>query len=247
MLLPDPGLLRGAGVRLQRQRPTRTGGRTAARAASNFDYARRTVDESVFNDKEYIAVDNTPTNPHHGRLYVTYTKFHVLASGFSAYCPLQLSYTDTVSQADLTLTTFSHTPISPDAPGSKGVGASANQFSVPVVEPDGTLHVGFVNEQCNSSFDPHLLFQKSMDGGASFLAHAVQIDKPGQYADFRDAALDDTLPPTAIRVPNTISIVQQGGVLTYVYQNNIQRGRTKADISYQQSSEGGGTGPTPAS
>ncbi len=218
---------------------TWTGGRTAARAASNFNYTKGTVDESVFNDKEYLAVDNTPTSPHYGRLYVTYTTFHTLASGFSDYCPLQLSYADTVNQANPALTTFSHTPISPDDPGGKGVGASANQFSVPVVEPDGTLDVGFVNEQCNTSYDPHLLFQTSKDGGASFLPHAVQIDKPGQYADFKDAARDDTLPPTAARLPNTVSMVQQGGVLTYVYQNNIDRGRTRADISYQQSTDGG--------
>ncbi len=218
---------------------TWTGGRTAARAASNFDYAKRTVDESVFNDKEYIAVDNTPTSPHYGRLYVTYTKFHVLPSGFSDYCPLQLSYTDTVNRLNPALTTFAHTPISPDAPGAKGVGSSANQFSVPVVEPDGTLDVGFVNEECNTSYDPHLLFQTSTDGGATFLPHAVQIDKPGQYADFKDAARDDTLPPTKVRVPNTISMVEQGGVLTYVYQNNVQRRRTQADISYQQSTDGG--------
>ena len=74
---------------------TWTPGRQAARAASNFDYATGTVDDSIFNDKELIAVDNTPTSPHYGRIYVTYTKFHMLPSGFSDYCPIQLSYTDT--------------------------------------------------------------------------------------------------------------------------------------------------------
>jgi hypothetical protein len=53
---------------------TWTPGRQAARAASNFDYTTGTVDDTIFNDKEYIAVDNTPTSPHYGRLYVTYTK-----------------------------------------------------------------------------------------------------------------------------------------------------------------------------
>jgi hypothetical protein len=42
---------------------TWTPGRQAARAATNFDYGTGTVDASVFNDKEYIAVDNHPVEP----------------------------------------------------------------------------------------------------------------------------------------------------------------------------------------
>ena len=71
---------------------------------------------------------------------------------------------------------------------------------------NGALDVGFVSEDCNDSFDPHVLFQRSTDGGASFLPQAVQVDKPGQYTDFLDAAKDDTLPPTSFRAPNTPSI-----------------------------------------
>ncbi len=218
---------------------TWTPGRAAAIAASNYNYTTGEEDDSIFNDKELIAVDNTPTSPHYGRLYVTYTKFHVQPSGFSDYCPLQLSYTDTVNMANPSLTTFQQTKIQPDRPGGNGTGTSANQFSTPVVGPDGTLNVGFVSENCNDSFDPHLLFQRSSDGGRTFLPHAVQIDKRGQYRDFRDAGLDDTLPPTSFRAPNTISMAYDSGVLTYVYQNNINRRRSKADISYQQSRDGG--------
>lgn len=220
---------------------TWTPGRQAARAASNYDYTTGTVDESVFNDKELLAVDNTPTSPHYGRVYITYTKFHILPSGASDYCPLQLSYTDSVPTSDPSLTTFHHTAIQPDAPGANGVGSSANQFSVPQVERNGALDVGFVSEDCNDSFDPHLLFQKSTNGGNSFLAHAVRIDKAGQYKDFKDAAKDDTIPPTAFRAPNTPSLAYSPttGTLLYVYQNNINRPTSAADISYQLSVDGG--------
>ena len=85
--------LRGPRLQVGRQRPTWTPGRQAAVAATNFDYTAE-VDESIFNDKELIAVDNTPTSPHYGRIYVTYTKFHIQPDGSSDYCPLQLSYTD---------------------------------------------------------------------------------------------------------------------------------------------------------
>jgi hypothetical protein len=217
---------------------TWTPGRQAARAASNFDYSTRTVDDSLFLDKELIAVDNTPSSPHYGRIYVTYTKFHLQPDGFSDYCPIQLAYTDAIPTANPVLSTWSHTAIQPDNPGGDGTGSSADQFSDPVVEKNGTLDVGFVSENCNDSFDPHLLFQKSTDGGHTFLPSAVQIDKPGQYADF---GADDTLPPTAFRAPNTPSLAYspRTGSLLFVYQNNINRPNSAADISYQTSSDGG--------
>ena len=220
---------------------TWTGGRNAARAASNFDYATRTVDDSIFNDKELIAVDNNTSSPHYGRVYVTYTKFHLTPSGFSDYCPLQLSYTDSIPTTNPVLSTWSHTAIQPDTPGGSGTGSSANQFSDPVVENNGTLDVGFVSENCNDSVDPHLLFQRSTDGGLTFLPSAVQIDKPGQYADFTDGSGSDTLPPTNFRAPNTTSLAYspKTGSLLFVYQNNVNRPTSQADISYQTSSDGG--------
>jgi hypothetical protein len=218
---------------------TWTPGRQAARAASNFDYATRTVDESIFNDKEYIAVDNTPTSPHYGRLYVTYTKFHIAADGSSDYCPIQLSSTDAVPTADPSQAVFTHTPVVPDAPGAGGVGESANQFSVPQVEKDGTLDIGYALEECNTSLDHGFRFQKSTDGGASFLPSPVHVDKPGQFVDNPDPG--DLLGPTAFRAPNTLSIDYSAktGTLTYLYQNFINGAVSGADISVQQSHDGG--------
>jgi len=220
---------------------TWTPGRQASRAASNFDYVARTVDDSIFNDKELITVDNYPSSPHYGRIYVTYTKFHLQPDGFSDYCPIQLSYTDAIPTTNPLLAVWAHTAIQPDDPGSGGIGSSANQFSDPVVEKNGTLDVGFVSENCNDSVDPHLLFQKSTDGGLTFLSTAVQIDKAGQYQDFMDGAGSDTLPPTRFRAPNTTSLAYSArtGTLLYVYQNNINRATSMADISYQTSKDGG--------
>jgi hypothetical protein len=220
---------------------TWTPGLQAARAATNFNYTTGNVNTAIFNDKDYIAVDNTPTSPHYGRLYVGYTKFHLLPNGFSDYCPLQLAYTDTVNMANPSLTVFQHTAIQPNNPGGNGLGRSANQYFTPQVEPDGALDVAFMQEACNNSVDAHVLFQRSTDGGQSFLPHAVQVDKPGQYKDFIDPAKDDTLPPTAFRAPNTPSLAfdARTGSLTYLYQNNINRAVSKADISFQRSTDGG--------
>ena len=218
---------------------TWTPGRQAAVAATN--YVNGQVDESIFNDKELIAVDNNSSSPHYGRIYVTYTKFHLQPDGFSDYCPLQLSYTDSIPTQNPALTSWSHTAIQPDNPGGDGTGSSANQFSDPVVESNGTLDIGFVSENCNDSIDPHLLFQRSTDGGQTFLANAVQIDKAGQYTDFDDGTGSDTIPPTHFRAPNTPSLAYspRTGKLLFVYQNNINRPASAADISYQTSTDGG--------
>jgi hypothetical protein len=220
---------------------TWTPGRQAARAATNFDYVTGTVDDSIFNDKELIAVDNNPGSAHYGRIYVTYTKFHLQPSGFSDYCPIQLSYTDSIPTANPLLSTWAHKAIQPDNPDGDGTGSSANQFSDPVVENNGTLDVGFVSENCNDGVDPHLLFQRSTDGGQTFLPSAVQIDKPGQYADFVDGSGSDTIPPTHFRAPNTTSLAYSPttGKLLFVYQNNVNRPTSAADISYQTSTDGG--------
>ena len=113
-------------------RPGRPGGRPPGRRPTSTT-PPGTVDDSIFNDKELIAVDNTPTSPHYGRVYVTYTKFHLLPSGSSDYCPLQLSYTDTIPTANPSLTTWSHTAIQPDDPGGDGTGCVGQ----PVQRPGG--------------------------------------------------------------------------------------------------------------
>jgi hypothetical protein len=85
----------------------------------------------------------------------------------SDYCPIQLSYTDTIPTANPSPTVFNHTPVVPDAPGTGGLGESANQHSQPQVERSGALDI-------------------------SFLASPVTVDKPGQFVDNPDPA--DLLP-----------------------------------------------------
>src|SRR5438105_12671724 len=75
---------------------TWTPGAQAAIAATNFDYATGDVDTSIFNDKEYIAVDNNPGSPFFGRIYVSYTRFHIAPDGSSDSCPIQLSFTASI-------------------------------------------------------------------------------------------------------------------------------------------------------
>jgi hypothetical protein len=219
---------------------TWTPGRESALAATNFNYSTGTVDTSIFNDKDYITVDNYPNSPHYGRLYVTYTKFHIQPNGFSDYCPIQVAYTDNVPTFNPSLTVFGHVPVVPDNPGGNGKGPSANQFSVPVVEKNGTLDISYVIEECNTSLDHHFYLRKSLNGGASF-SGPLGVDKPGQFVD--NPNLADLLPNKAFRAPNTESLAYSPatGTLVYMYTNYKNMTKSGGNIVAQVSHDGGYT------
>jgi hypothetical protein len=138
------------------------------------------------------------------------------------------------------LTTFQHTAVVADNPGGNGLGPSANQDSQPVVEPNGTLHVSYVEEECNTALDHHLFIRNSTDGGATF-GNSVQIDKPGQFKDNPD--LNDLLPNKKFRAPiaPSLNFNTATNTLAFMYQNNIDRNRSGANISVQTSTDGGKT------
>jgi hypothetical protein len=218
---------------------TWTPGRQRALVASNYDYSTGTVDDSIFNDKEYLTVDNYPLSPNFGRIYVSYTKFHIQPDGFSDYCPIQLAYTDNVPAFDPSQTVFQHTAVVPDNPGGNGKGPSADQFSVPVVERDGSLDISYVTEECNTSIDHNFKFQKSFDGGATFLPHPVTLTSPATFKDNPDPA--DQLPPKHFRATNTESLAYSPatGTLVYMYTNYINMATSGGDIVAQRSTDGG--------
>jgi hypothetical protein len=201
------------------------------------------IDASVFNDKPLIAVDNTPSSRHYGRIYVTYTKFHMTGGSFahSDYCPVQSAYTDAIPTSDPTTSVWHNTAISPDDPGGSGTGASANQFSAPVVDNHGGLDVAFVHEDCNTSYDRGLFFARSTDGGMSF-GPPVQVNRPGEWID--NPNRQDQLPGKGhTRFPNTVSLAYDAtrSRLVYMEQNAIGAGSSGANISVQTSNDFGAT------
>jgi hypothetical protein len=218
---------------------TWTPGRQSGLVASNFDYTAGTADPSVFHDNNQVTVDNNPSSLHYGRVYVTHVKFHLLPSGFSDYCPVQLDYTDNVPTANPRLTVFQHTNVVPDQPNGPGTGPSANQWPRPQVESNGTLDIAYALEDCNSGLDQHFELQKSSNGGASFRLHPVQIDHPREFKDNPD--LGDVLAPTKFRAPASpgFSFNATTGMLGFDYQNNRVRATSGANISFEQSADGG--------
>jgi len=218
---------------------TWTPGRQAAIAATNYNATTGLVDLHSFNDKEYITIDNHPTSPWYGRLYVSWTRFHILDDGSSDTCPIKLAYTDVVPTFDPSKTVWKQTNVVADRPGAGGLGFSANQFSVPVVEKGGALDIAYMLEECNTGLDHGMRFKKSTNGGANF-GTAVRVDKPGQWKDNPDSG--DLIPNTAFRTPNTISLAysETTGTLAFGYTNYIH-GQGNGDIDVSLSHDGGST------
>jgi hypothetical protein len=211
----------------------------AAVIASNLQ-SNGSANALVFYDKELLAVDNSPTSRHYGRLYATYIRFHMRPDGFSDTCPVRLAYTDRVPTRDPSRATWRHVSVVPGHIGAGGTGSSANQWATPVVDERGALDVAYVTENCNSGIDSGLYFKRSTNGGRSF-GGRVRIDKPGQFADNPDP--DDRLAPkhAPIGLSPSLAVNRVTGSLNYVFQNNVNAGSSGADISYVQSTDHGRT------
>jgi hypothetical protein len=198
------------------------------------------IDASVFNDKELMAVDNSPSSPYFGRIYVTYVKFHMNGGSYarSDYCPVKAAYTDAIPTANPSSSVWQHTDVVPDAPGDDGRGLTANQFATPVVDDEGGLDVAFVSEDCNTSYDRMLLFSRSTDGGESF-GDVVRVDQPGEWID--NANRNDNLPGKGdVRFPGTLGFAYDAtrGRLIVLALNAIA---DSSSISAQYSDDFGAT------
>ncbi len=128
---------------------------------------------SVFNDKPYITVDNNPNSPFYGRLYVTWTRF--LSDQFGSFIesPIFFAFSDDggktfsqpkeISGSNLTLCA------NPLIPANTGK-CNEDQFSSPIVAPDGTLYVAFENDEFQGApnFRNQYLIVRSKNGGQTF-------------------------------------------------------------------------------
>jgi hypothetical protein len=148
------------------------------------------ANKAIFWDKEYIAVDNTPTSPHFGRIYVTATKFVNALQGAYDRSPIAIAWSD-----DGGATFTAPTIISGADPGCKfQTTGEANvcdedQFSIPEVASDGTVYVHYLNFQnedeweAPEEFDSSIMVIKSTDGGESWSA-------PKRVVDLEDGGTD---------------------------------------------------------
>ncbi len=130
---------------------------------------------TVFNDKPYIAVDNNPTSPFFGRLYVTYTRFLFNQFGRYLESPIFLAFSDDGGRTfsrPAEISGSSATLCSQPFVTPRNIGiCNEDQFSSPVVGVDGTVYVTFENGehvQTPADFRNQYLVVRSTDGGVSF-------------------------------------------------------------------------------
>jgi hypothetical protein len=149
-----------------------------------------------FLDKEWIAVDNTPSSPHFGNIYIVYQQYRIESEVFDEsptmlvksedggrrwtqpveisgrnprFCTFQDDADDSANASGPS--SAQGTTEGPDDPFA----CDQDSFSYPVVAPDGTLYIQFDNEQNSQAYeapqryDSQVMLVKSTDGGDTFV------------------------------------------------------------------------------
>jgi hypothetical protein len=150
------------------------------------------ANNAVFWDKEWMTVDNYESSPYFGRIYVTGTRFLNGLQGSYAESPIYLSYSDDggVTWSDPAEISGSHPSCTfQSTPPFESTECDEDQFSIPVVAPDGTLYVHYHNYQNDAAweegdlFDAQIMLVSSTDGGETFTG-------PLQVAQLEDGLAD---------------------------------------------------------
>ena len=132
-------------------------------------------ERQLFNDKEWMVTDNNRHSPFYGRTYLTWTRFESASGNFQA-SPIFAAWSDNggrtwsrpreISGANQAICSF-------QTAGGAGR-CDEDQFSVPTVQPDGTVVVAFQNSQNTAlyesaeEFDNQYLVVRSDDGGKTW-------------------------------------------------------------------------------
>lgn len=217
---------------------------------------------ALFLDKEGATVDLSPTSPHYGRIYVTFTGFGGDAKR-SRRSPIAVSYSDDGGYtwaAPKEVSGFNAQYCTFQTSGPAGE-CDEDQFSYPVTTPDGTVYVAFQNGQHEAAWEPGEQFEsqymvvRSTNGGLSF-------DPPVHVADQEDGTRDfpanvdgrPTLTGMQMRVPSggNIAASPTDGRLYITFTDNslgvhdVDQPITKARVFVTTSTDGSAwSTPTP--
>ncbi len=216
----------------------------------------------LFNDKEWIVTDNTPSSPYYGRTYLTWTKFISVQGEFRA-SPIFESHSDDggkhwtksqeISGSNAALCTF-------QVSGPAGQ-CDESQFSVPTVGPNGTVYVAFLNEQnealwapATRFFDDQYLLVKSTDGGVTWSSPTFIVGLEDGSADYPlNVSGRQSLTGYQLRVNSAGNIVASpvDGKLYLVFSDNRNGVHnspnpiTNIDVFLMVSSNGGASWGSP--
>jgi len=132
--------------------------------------------DTIEEDKPYLVVDTSSASPFVNSVYVTWTRFAFDSRDNYLESPIFFSASrdgghtwsapKEISGRNPALCTFSLTPLPYDGR------CREDQFSSPVVAPDGAIFVAFVNDQAvnDGNFRDQYLVVSSSDGGESWTA-----------------------------------------------------------------------------
>lgn len=145
---------------------------------------------ATFWDKEYITVDNHPDSPFYGRAYLVATRFLNDKQGAYAESPIYLSWSDDggLTWSNPQEISGSHSSCTFQETGA-ALECDEDQFGIPTVAADGTLHVHFANFQNEAAwesadlFDSQIMVVSSTDGG-------VTVGDPVPVVQLEDGAAD---------------------------------------------------------
>ena len=193
---------------------------------------------SNFDDKQWMAVDNSPFSPFLGRVYVTWTKFGAQGGQSSVW----ISHCGGDGPDQEVCEDFSDGIVV-----NRPVPGGLVQESFPAVSPDGELYVAFLQFQGGfGSTRPHsgIWITKSTDGGETFtqqvkVATIQQIPSPIPPAG---VAANDELNSFRTGTAPSVAVTADGTV--HLAWGEWANG-TNAEVRYARSLDGGATWSTP--
>jgi hypothetical protein len=196
-------------------------------------------------DRPNIAIDNNPASPHHGRIYLTWSKLDV------APFEIDLNYSDDGGLTWSPSVNVSHVG---------GSGSIYAQSSNPTVASDGTVYVGFQYYPAGTKDSAQNRIAKSTDGGVSFTPSTIISAGPHVQGglDLGDArgyfAIDAgcstfrhrsfPIIKTSPTTPSTVYAAWGGGELESAYTCGALHG-FHSDTLFSKSTDSGATWSAP--
>jgi hypothetical protein len=193
--------------------------RSTGNGGASFNFPGRPVAEHAdlagagdfLLDKPLMTVDDHARSPFRDRVYVTWTTFAEDGTGY-IFASSSNDYGEHFSAPVLVSSDSALCPNAGGVPTPRGR-CNNNQFSQPVVAPDGTLHVVWANyNTTNTGADNHfqVLAARSTDGGATFSA-------PAKVGDFYDLPDCDTYQGAGAD-PGRACVVEKGSSTNSIFR-----------------------------
>ena len=207
------------------------------------------VGNPVVEDRPNIAIDTSPTSPHFGRIYLTWSNFGLVVGTND----ILLYFSDNGGVTWSSAVNVSHTGFH---------GSAYAQSSAPTVASDGTVYVGYQTYPAGTNDSTQNMIATSTDGGATFGTASTISAGPNVQAglDFAgdargyfgtNANCTSTFRHRSFPIvksnpttPSTVYAMWAGGELESAYNCGSFHG-VHSDVLFSRSTNGGTTWSAP--